>query len=121
MAWADRSPLEQAALRYCAPLGIPLSVFLGRVVYPGSPQWTDDDTLAAFDWQGYQDRLCTGCGQSLDDTVGPDQFDKWNAEEVGACDACRALDRTARIKAGNDDLNPTAGVRFKVWRDKESA
>ena len=67
VAWADRSPLEQAALRYCAPRGIPLSVFLEqRTVYPGQPHWTEDDTLAALDWQAEQDRRCPDCGEHAD-------------------------------------------------------
>jgi len=118
---AERSPVEQVALRYCAPRGIPLSVFLGRTVYPGEPQWLPDDVEAALEWQAEQARLCSGCGHSLDETMGPDQFDKWNAEKTGACDACRAIDRAARILAGNDNLDPTTGVRFRVWRDEKEA
>ena len=57
MAWADRPYYEQAALRYCAP-GIPLSVFLGRVVHPGEPQWIDDDQAAVIDWMVEEARYC---------------------------------------------------------------
>jgi hypothetical protein len=120
VAYGDRPDHEQAALAYCAPRGIPLSVFLGRVVYPGEPQWLPDDTVAALDWLAYDMARCSGCGHQLADTVGPGEFDKWNAEKSGACDACRAIDRAARLVAGTDDPVPeTTGARFRVWRDKD--
>jgi hypothetical protein len=120
VAWADRPASEQAALLYCAPRGIPLSVFLGEVVYPGNPQWLPDDTAAALDWLAYERSRCDGCGQQIADTVGKEHFDKWNAEKTGTCDGCRALDRAARILAGNDDLVPeTTGARFRLWRDED--
>lgn len=119
VVWADRSPGERAALTYCAPRGVPLSVFQGRTVYPGEPMWLEDDMLAALEWQAEQARLCSGCGHNLDDTMGPANSDKWNAEIAGACDACKAIDRAARIAAGVDDLDANAGVRYRTWRDEE--
>jgi len=121
VAWADRTPVEQAALRYCAPKGIPLSVFLDqRVVYPGEPQWLPADVKAVFDWQAHQDQTCDGCGQNTEDTFGPDHEEKWNAVMSGHCDGCRALRRAALIAAGSDDpVDPTVGARFRMWRDEE--
>ena len=107
----DRSPYEQAALNYCAPRGIPLSEFLYV--------WSDEDRWAALDWQAEQDRRCSGCGQDLEQTLGPGSFDKWNAEVSGHCDGCRALHRAASIDAGKDDLDPTVGVRYRIWRDTD--
>ena len=123
MAWADRSAFEQACLRYCAPLGIPLSVFKDeRVVYPGEPQWLEGDVLAALDWQNHQDQTCDGCGQTLDETFGPAHEEKWNAEMSGHCDGCRALRRAALIAQGSDDpIDPTVGARFRMWRDEEAS
>lgn len=119
MAWADRPPEDRAALTYCGPRGIPLSVFLGRVVYPGDPEWLPDDTLAAFDWLERDMRTCVGCGQDTAETVGPEHADKWNAEVAGRCDACVARSRAMHIVIGKDDLDPTAGVRLRAWRDEE--
>ncbi len=76
--------------------------------------------LAALEWQVAQSRRCAN-GHDLGETMGPDQFDKWNAEVAGTCDICRALDRAERIAAGNDDLDPLSGMQFRVWRDKEEA
>jgi len=70
-----------------------------------------------LEWQAEQDRHCKGCGQNLDETVGPDNVDKWNAEKVGACDSCRARSRAAHIIAGRDELDPMAGLMFRTWRD----
>ncbi len=120
MAYEDRPERERAALAYCAPRGIPLSVFLGRDVYPGEPQWSPDDAVAALDWLAHEMGRCSGCGHQLADTAGPGEFDKWNAEKSGACDACRAIDRAARLVAGTDDPVPeTTGARFRVWRDED--
>lgn len=122
MTWADRTPLEQAALRFCAPRGIPLSVFLEqRPVYPGEPVWLEDDMLAALDWQAHQDQTCDGCGQNIDDTFGPAHEEKWNAEMSGHCDSCRALRRAALVAVDSDEqIAPTVGARFRMWRDQEA-
>lgn len=107
----DRTPYEQVALEYCAPRGIPLSEFLHV--------WSDEDRWAALDWQAEQARRCSGCGQSLDETLRPGDFDKWNAEISGHCDGCRALHRAQAVASGSDDLDEHAGARFRIWRDKE--
>jgi hypothetical protein len=72
-----------------------------------------------LEWQAEKDLLCK-CGHPIYETYGPDEFDKWNAERDGTCDACRAQDRAARIANGVEDLNPLAGVRFRTWRDQPS-
>lgn len=64
----------------------------------------------------HRDSLCSGCGQALAETVGEENFDRWNASMV-TCDACRAISRQAHIAAGKDDLDPMAGARFSVWPD----
>jgi len=86
-----------------------------RVVYPGDPMWTEDDTQAAFDWQAHQNGLCDGCGQDTDDTFGPDHEEKWNAELSGHCDACRALHRAA----SDEQTPPSVGARYRIWRDED--
>jgi hypothetical protein len=117
---AEWSPLEEAAIDYCCPRGIPLTLFTEqRVVLPGEPQWTVRDVEAALWWQARQSRRCE-CGHNLDDTLGEGEAYKWNAEKTGQCDVCRALDLAATVIRGGDDLNPLAGARFKVWRDEEA-
>lgn len=47
---------------YCVPLGIPHSLFLGRIVRPGrDPQWTDADRGYALAWQRNKAETCK-CG-----------------------------------------------------------
>lgn len=106
----DRSPYERVALEYCAPRGIPLSEFLHV--------WSDEDRWAALDWQAEQGRKCAA-GHSLDETGGPAQVDKWNADVADHCDLCRAIERAASVVTGHDELNPMTGVIWRVWRDKE--
>jgi hypothetical protein len=107
---AERSPYEQAALDYCAPRGIRLSEFL--------EVWSEGDQWAALEWQADQAQKCSGCGHRLNETMGPGTEDKWNAEVSGHCDACRALHRAASIAAGRDELDPTVGARYRMWRDE---
>lgn len=116
----ERSPLERTALTYAAPRGIPLSVFLGRVVYPGDPQWLDDDLLAALEWQTEQAGRCKDCGQDLDASTARDNHDEYEAEGV-SCHGCRAIDRAAHKLAGNETPNPLAGVRWKFTHIPEEA
>jgi len=112
MAWTDRSALEQEALRYCAPKGIPLSVFFGRVVYPGDPQWTDDDALAALDWQADQDSRCPECNQPIDEAMKKSNSYAYRAESV-RCHGCHAIAAEASRLAGNQ-VSTHAGTRYRV-------
>jgi hypothetical protein len=73
--------------------------------------------VAALEWQAEQDRKCKGCGQNLDETFGKANDDKWNAEVIGHCDACRARHRAEQIRAGHDNLDPNVGVYYRTWRD----
>lgn len=57
-----------AELAYCVPLGIPHSIFLGRVPPgPGEPLWTHDDRAKALAWQADQAAHCGQCGQRQSD------------------------------------------------------
>lgn len=49
-------------MAYCGPRGIPLSVFLGRVVGPGDPVWLLSDRDAALAWAEREARICKRCG-----------------------------------------------------------
>lgn len=82
------------ALGYCAPLGIPLSVFNGRVVYPGDPQWLDEDRDAALGWHVEQVSRCPGCGHDQMVTTSNDPPD-YTVESL-LCHACDARQVEAR-------------------------
>lgn len=118
MTASGLSPGEQAALAYCAPRGIPLSVFLGRVVNPGEAQWLERDTVLALEWAAAESRRCSGCGQNLDETTVDDSDELYDAVGV-ACGACKAIHRASQIAAGRDDLDPLAGMRYRVERTGE--
>lgn len=85
------TPAEKAALNYCAPRGIALSVFLGRVVYPGDPQWEDRDTWAAMQWLVDQNGACSGCGQPRAKSMLPEMDAPDYEVEVTRCWACEAM------------------------------
>lgn len=114
MAWADRSDLEKVALGYCAPRGIPLSVFLGRTVYPGDPQWLFDDAQAAIDWQSDQNQRCDGCGQYRAESEKKENSFAYRAE-ARRCHACYAIDaKAAAIRKTKED--PLAGTRYRLHK-----
>lgn len=108
MAWADRSEVEQIALRYCAPRGIPLSVFRGRVVCPGDPAWLDGDFVAALEWQAYEDGKCPGCGQPASESMADEDDSPAYEAEALRCHACKVRSITER-EASNDG-DPGAGL-----------
>jgi len=112
-----RSPFEQAALNYCAPGHVPLSIFLGRVVNPGEPYWLESDQIAALEWQAEQNRRCV-CGEDLDESTAPDAHDAYVVAGI-RCHACAAIDRRARAIAGRDDIDPLAGMRYRFLTGEE--
>jgi hypothetical protein len=112
--WADRSGGEQVEIGYCAPRGIPLSVFRGRVVYPGDPQWTDDDRQAVYDWLEKEANTCTGCGQSLGESMKKENSFAYRAEGL-RCHGCYAI-KAAEAKAERGRVPVTAGWRWLVTR-----
>lgn len=109
MPWTDRPLGEQVEIDYCAPRGIPLSVFHGRVVYPGDPQWTDDDRLAVYDWLEKEARTCPGCGQNIDESMAKENSFAYQADAL-RCHACYAIE-TARAKAERSKVPATAAWR----------
>lgn len=106
MAWADRSPFEQMAIEYCAPRGIPLSVFCGRVVYPGDPMWTEDDQQAAIDWQIHDRLKCPECGFPRDECMADEDDAPAYTVELRRCHACKAAGIEQREMAKNGDPGP---------------
>ena len=102
MAFADRTPLEQFALRYCAPRGIPLTKFLYARV--GEPDWTNEDTQAALDWQAWEDGKCPGCGQPAAESMAHEDVSPEYKAEIKRCHACKvvAIDMHEMTKDGGD-------------------
>jgi hypothetical protein len=119
VAWADRSPVEQAALEYCVPKGIPFTVFWGRVVGHGEPQWTLEDRQAVFDWLSEQAHRCTDCGADLDDSLKVENRWAYEAEALW-CHACRAIHR-ASVALADGKENPLAGARYRFKKTPEKA
>lgn len=111
----ELSDVERVALNYCAPRGIPLSVFFGRVVVSGAPQWLERDAAAALWWQAEEDRRCSNCGRDLNVTLDPETERLWEAEAIW-CHGCRAVHRAGLKLAKKDpylDADPLAGSRFR--------
>jgi hypothetical protein len=71
-------------------LGIPRSVFLGRVVEPGEPLWLAEDTEWVLAWQAYRDGLCSGCGHPMEESFDPDNAERYATHRL-RCYACAAV------------------------------
>lgn len=54
---------------------------------PGEPLWTDEDRAYAFALLDLEADTCTGCGQSLTESMDPEREELWKAEVV-RCHAC---------------------------------
>lgn len=84
-------------MAYCAPRGIPLSVFLS---------WSQADQDAALGWAAHEARRCPGCG------THPDEWNKNTGgdlhayhTEIHQCEGCMHLQRTQqspRIASGEE-------------------
>jgi hypothetical protein len=88
---------EFAVREFCFAPGraLPPSIFLGRIVQPGEPEWLDTDTAAALEWQAYQKSLCLGgCGRPREESFDIAMDDHYDVTPI-ACNACRARDLKA--------------------------
>ena len=115
----ELSAVDWFDLDYCAPHGIPLSVYRGRIVALGEAQWLEGDYQAAALWQARENARCTGCGLDLRETTKAENDDAYTAKGI-RCHACKAMDLASRDAAGIDEPDPQAGMRFRVTRDDET-
>jgi hypothetical protein len=108
----DLTVEERLALSYCAPHGVPLSVFLGRVVGLGDPQWHEEDAQAAVLWQIEQNVRCTGCGQPRSECMGPEDDAPDYEVTITRCWACEARD--AKSREFQEDGASSSGIYMSV-------
>jgi hypothetical protein len=75
--------------------GVPMSVFLGRVVDPalGIPQWLEADRQAAMDLAQYESELCPGCHQPLAETTLAENEFRYKPMLELRCHRCTTLDQ----------------------------
>ncbi|MFJ6293191.1 hypothetical protein ACIQJX_07505 [Streptomyces griseoviridis] len=60
---------------------------MGRVRAEGEPEWLQEDTLLAIEWQRLQDETCGGCGHLLSESL--DEANDYEARKI-TCFACQA-------------------------------
>lgn len=96
------------------PLGIPRSVFLGRVPEEGEPYWTDLDRGYALEWQAERTERHPSCGQPLDESMARANQFAYEAETV-RCHACAAKERVGQ-QYQNQDGADTAGLLVRLTR-----
>lgn len=78
-------------MRSARSYGQPLAVFWGQRE-PGQ-RWTERDTLLATALQAYEDSLCGGCGQPLDESTHPDNEFGYGTDDPIRCHACTAIEQ----------------------------
>lgn len=103
--WSD-SPTERRIRDYCCERGIARSVFLGRVVGPGEPEWLPEDTTAALEWADWKETLCPGCGNPRHESFDPERATHYEAVPLN-CYACAARDAEQR-----EAVNAKSSNRF---------
>lgn len=90
-------------MAYCAPRGIPLSVFLC---------WSEDDQHAALGWQTHEARRCASCGthpEEWDERQGGDRH-AYHGEHY-QCPGCRTLDR---VRQAPEIVNGEPGMHVRL-------
>ena len=97
-------------MNYCVPRGIPYSVFMGRAVKPGEPEWTEDDTLLALEYQDWAAEVCPGCGHHLSDST--DEANHYETRDR-VCFACEAKEVHVTRLSENEHA-ATAGRKVGV-------
>jgi hypothetical protein len=102
---ADRTPYEQAALDYCAPKGIPLSVFL--------EVWSEADQLAALEWQALEARKCPN-GHDITESTLKDNSYAYRADPV-RCHACYAI-HAAEAQLHHHSSDQNAGTLWQLTK-----
>lgn len=90
---------------YCGPRGIPHSVFLGRVVRPGTdPTWLQSDREDALAWQAHENRRCGSCG------THPDEWDEDKSAYHAHLHQCKGCRQRQRLAQSDDAKNAGDGV-----------
>lgn len=84
-----------------------------RAVTISDEDWTEEDQMAALEWQTEQALKCSGCGLPSDETTAVGRDDDWDAEVV-QCHACAARDRTQRSHLQQSNAE-TAGLKVRVY------
>lgn len=114
---------EQAVYEFCFGDGrsIPPSVFLGRVVARGMPEWLPEDREAALEWQAYQNSLCPGCRRPRHESFDIAMDDHYDVTAL-QCHACAARDRRAwnRSQGREPGAPPMFGQFYVVLPDEDA-
>lgn len=95
---------------------MPPSVLGGRIVAPGDPLWTQDDTDIAVALTAIEADRCD-CGHPRSESMDPELEFDWVTEPI-RCHACASRDRTARSRPDNWD---DAGIRWVTTRRSDGA
>lgn len=87
---------------------------MGRVVAPGDPAWTEEDTFLALDYEDWAAQICPGCGHHLSESTHPDHEGAYETHDQ-VCFACEAKELHAKDIQEKDNA-VTAGRKIGVVR-----
>ena len=103
------------------PLGIPHSVFLGRVVRPGEdPAWEDLDRDKALAFTRAKAELCPGCGTHpdwWDPAKGGHRFAYIGDQRY--CPGCEVLDREGKNRREGTEAYVHVSLRPRTPEDDD--
>jgi hypothetical protein len=105
-------------MEYCGPRGIPHSIFLGRVVGPGSPQWTVDDRDKALWWMIHDREKCPNCGtrhEEFDPEQGGDLHAyEWKYTHCRGCEILAQGQDSLEKNRKNGSLRRGTSIRLSL-------
>lgn len=91
---------------------MPPSVLTGRVVLPGQPLWTKEDTDLAVALTEIEADRCGGCGQPRSESMDPANEYAYRADPL-RCFSCAARERESRSRGENWDEAGISWVTVK--------
>ncbi|MER8083849.1 hypothetical protein ABTZ57_01470 [Streptomyces sp. NPDC094048] len=88
---------------------------MGRVRGPGEPEWTQEDTLLAVEWQRLADETCGGCGHLLSESL--DEANEYEPRRI-TCFGCQAKEKAEKAAAEREGADLSGQKLTVVWAGK---
>ena len=89
-------------------------MFLGRVVAPGEPLWTDEDRGWAMALLEYEADICSWCGQPRSQSMAAENEFRYESQAL-RCHGCKAVARGSEpfSKPDSDTRGLMIAVKLK--------
>lgn len=91
-------------------------MFLGRVVAPGEPLWTEEDRAWALALAEVEADTCPDCGQPWSEATAPENEFEYEADLI-LCHSCAASAKA--VRAHQDGKGTTDGLHVHLEHRKQ--